>query len=261
MKLLYKYYSNESKYSLENFENANISFSPLESLNDPFEGVGAYIYPISHNEKLYWDSIGSNLPKMFSKRYSEDVWDMLNFKYRVFCSSKDYNNFLLWSYYANAHRGFCVGYKEEDIKETSDELLDVKYRNGMCVINELDNDIIKDLLTTKSCDWHIEDECRALYVLKESDVSHLSPEVYFNKENGADGKIYKLHGHVQTNNLETLCSDKFIIKKCEPFVVYLGIRMNWNDKKRIIESAKKFNIKVYQMCQEDNSFDLVPKEV
>lgn len=35
MGLLYKYYSNESDYAFENVEKGNISFSTLESLNDP----------------------------------------------------------------------------------------------------------------------------------------------------------------------------------------------------------------------------------
>ena len=89
MKLLYKYYSNESKYAFENVENGNICFTSLESLNDPFEGIGRYLYDVSSEEQMYWDAIGSDLPALLAKRFSEDLRDMLNFKYRVFCSSKD----------------------------------------------------------------------------------------------------------------------------------------------------------------------------
>ena len=261
MKLLYKYYSNESKYAFENVENGNICFTSLESLNDPFEGIGKYLYEVSSEEQMYWDTIGSNLPELLSKRFSEDLQDMLNFKYRVFCSSKDYNNCLLWAYYANAHKGFCVGYKESSILNISDELLNVEYSSEMCSINQFDEDTYKKLLTVKSADWRNENECRALYILKDKDVSSLDPDVFFNEKNQNEAKLYKLHGHIQTKNLRTLCSDKIILQKCEPAVIYLGLRMKLCDKQRLINIAKKFNIEVYQMSQEQNSFDFIPQKI
>lgn len=219
------------------------------------------LYQVSSEEQMYWNSIGSDLPKLLSKRFSEDLRDMVNFKYRVFCSSKDYDNCLLWAYYANSHKGFCVGYKESDILKISDELLDVKYSSEMCTINEFNEDTYKKLLSIKSIDWSNENECRALYVLKNSDVSSLSAEVYFNTESQSNEIMYKLHGHVQTNNLRTLCAEKFILKKCEPSVIYLGLRMKWGNKQHLINIARKFNIKVYQMSQKQNSFKFIPQEI
>lgn len=261
MKLLYKYYSNESDYAFENVENGNICFSILESLNDPFEGIGKYLYEVSSEEQKYWDNIDSEIPKLVSKKIIDELQDMLNFKYRVFCSSKDYDNCLLWAYYANSHKGFCVGYKESNILKVSDELLDVEYNSEMCPINELDENTYKKLLTVKSADWSNENERRALYVLKDEDVSSLEPEAYYDEENQSKEKIYKLHGYIQTNNLRTLCAEKFILKKCEPSVIYLGMRMKWDDKQRLISIARKYNIKVYQMSKEHNSFKFIPQEI
>ena len=261
MELLYKYYSNESEYAFQNFEAGNICFSPLESLNDPFEGVGTYLYQVSGEEQRYWDSIGSDLPKLLSKRFSEDLRDMVNFNYRVFCTSKDHDNCLLWSYYANSHKGFCVGYEESNIIQISDELFDVEYSSEMCVFNEFTVDTCKKLLSVKSDDWSNEKERRALYVIKKEDVLFLSPEVYYDVKEQSDKKLYKLHGHVQTNNLKTLCAERYIVKKCKPSVVYLGLRMDMRDKKRLINIARKNNIKVYQMAQEQDSFKFIPMEI
>lgn len=261
MNLLYKYYSNESSYAFENFENGNICFSTLESLNDPFEGVGAYLYQVSSEEQMYWDSIGSDLPKLLSQRFSEDLQGMLNFKYRVFCSSREFDNCLLWAYYANSHKGFCVGYKESNILKISDELLNIEYSNEMCTINEFNENTYRKLLSVKSMDWSNENECRALYVLKDNDVSSLDAEVYFNEKEQCNEKMYILHGHVQTSNLRTLCAKKFILKKCEPAVIYLGLRMEWSDKQRLINIARKHNIKVYQMSQNRHSFKFIPQEI
>lgn len=261
MKLLYKYYSNESSYAFENFENGNICFSTLESLNDPFEGVGAYLYQVSSEEQMYWDSIGSDLPKLLSQKFSEDLRDMLNFKYRVFCSSREFDNCLLWAYYANSHKGFCVGYKESSVLNVSDELLNVEYSSKMCTINEFNEDTYRKLLSVKSIDWVNEKECRALYVLKDRDVLSLNAEAYFNVKEHSAEKMYTLHGHVQMGNLRTLCADKFILKKCEPSVIYLGMRMKWSDKQQLISIARKLNIKVYQMSQKQNSFKFIPQEI
>ena len=168
---------------------------------------------------------------------------------------------MLWAYYANAHKGFCVGYKESNILKISDELLDVEYSNEMCLFNQFDVETYKKLLTVKSTDWSNENECRALYTLKDTDVMSLEPDAFYNEKNQNDGKLYKLHGHIQTHNLRTLCSDKFILKKCEPAVIYLGLRMKSCDKQRLVKIAQKFNIEVYQMSQEQNSFEFIPHRI
>ena len=87
MGLLYKYFSNESEYALQS-SAAYICFSSLETLNDPFEGVGSYLHQVSDEEKAYWESIGSDLPKLVSKRISDEIKEIVNFKYRVFCCCK-----------------------------------------------------------------------------------------------------------------------------------------------------------------------------
>lgn len=261
MEVLYKYYSNESTYAYKNIEDGNICFSPLECLNDPLEGVGAYLYQVSDEEQKYWDSIGSDLPKLLSKRFSEDFREVANFKFRVFCSSKEYDNPLLWAHYANSHKGFCVGYEKSSIVEVSDKLFDIEYKSEMYPINEYDEKAIERVLSVKSIDWSNENECRALYELKDNDVLHLNSEVYFDKEKQSDAKLYKLQGHIQTNNLKTLCAEKFVCKKCTPVVIYFGVRMSWSDKQRLIDIARKSQIKVYQMSQKQNSFEFISEDI
>jgi hypothetical protein len=261
MEVLYKYYSNESVYAYKNIEDGNICFSPLECLNDPLEGVGKYLYQVSDEEQMYWKSIGSDLPKMLSNRFSGDFREVANFKYRVFCTSKEYDNPLLWAYYANSHKGFCVGYEKRDIVEASDKVFDIDYKSEMYPINEYDEKIFEKLLSVKSTDWSNENECRAIYELKNSDVLHLYPEVYFDKGKQSDANLYKLHGHVQTNYLETLCAEKFICKKCSPVGIYLGLKMKRSDKKRLIDIARKLGINVYQMSQGQNTFKFISGDI
>lgn len=256
MNLLYKYYSNESEYAFENLKNGEICFTPLEMLNDPFEGVGKCIYEVDEREQKYWDAIGVDLPKLLADRTTEDYRDALNFKCRVFCSSKECNNALLWAHYANSHRGFCVGYEEKNIANISDELVDITYSENMCSVNELDEFTLIDLLKMKSIKWQYENEKRALYILKDEDVNHQNAEMYYDNKLHEKDKMYKLHGYAQCNNLEMLCVDKYILKKCKPTVIYLGLNMEENDKCRIINIAQNYSARVFQMVQDNNTFSL-----
>lgn len=260
MDLLYKYYSNESEYAVSNFQNSQICFTPLESLNDPFEGVGAYSFQVSDEEQSYFRSIGSDLPKLLSKRISEDLYNAANFRYRVFCATVDHDNPLMWAYYANSHRGFCVGYEKSDLLQLGDSAQNITYTNEIFSINECEEDSLVRLLFQKSEDWQSEKEFRILYKLTHKDVSILDIDKYFTSSSSKD-KIYTLHGHVQTNNLQCFCSDKYIIKKCTPRVVYLGMRMPLGDKKRILDFAVENKIPVYQMTHELNRFKFTDERI
>lgn len=67
---LYKYYSfDEKKYSITNLENGIICFN---NFNDPFEGIGAYDFIETEEEKEYWKSIGVEMSKNLSRRFSDD---------------------------------------------------------------------------------------------------------------------------------------------------------------------------------------------
>ena len=259
MVVLYKYFSNDSKHALKNLENGIISFSPLELLNDPFDGVGVYLYQVSEEEKEYWNSIGSDLPKLLSIRCSERIREMLNFNYRVFCSTKEFNNPLMWAYYANSHQGFCVGYAKDNIVSLSDITRDIVYQNEMYPINDPDENTFLELLFRKSIEWQRENEHRALYKLKKEDVSFLPAYEYLGEHQ--ESKIYILHGGAQQNDLQTLSSDKIILKPCKPTVIYIGLRTPIEIKKKLVEIAKKHCIPIYQMIQEQSSFHLAHEKV
>lgn len=258
MGLLYKYFSNESEYALKNVENNHICFSSLETLNDPFEGVGSYLHQVSDEEKAYWESIGSDLPKLVSKRISDEIKEIVNFKYRVFCCCKEKDNPLLWAYYANSHQGFCVGYAQENIEKLSDTSGDIVYGNEMCTINDFSEEIFEKLLFHKALDWQREKEFRAIYRLKSEnkDVKCLSKEVFFASDQD-NGKINLLKGHAQNGNLCTLCSDKYIIKTCPPAVIYIGLRTPMNVRKKLMEISARNSIPIFQMVLEQNRYRFI----
>lgn len=266
MEMLYKYYSNESEYAFKNLEKEVITFTPIESLNDPFEGIGEFVYPMTPDEKAYWDSVSKNTPDLLSKRISDDINDIANFMYRIFSSSKDYDNPLLWAHYANSHKGFCVGYNKSDIEKISYMLQDINYDSKLYNLNTPNKKEIENLLFTKSDKWCYENECRALYKLKTEDVEHFPPQMYYQisnikNEGHLNNYIFDIHGSVQIPPYETLCSIKYICFKCKPVKIYLGLRTNTEDRKKLIRIADKLNIEIYQMTKSQHSFDLISQEI
>lgn len=261
MEMLYKYYSNESKYAFENIEEEVICFTPIESLNDPFEGISEYTYQITPEEKEYWNLVSKNTPDLLSKQMSDDIHDLVNFNYRIFSSSKDYDNPLLWAHYANSHKGFCIGYNKSDIENLSYKVSDINYSKKIPTFDEIKEETFEELLYTKSDEWKYENECRALYKLKSKDVEHLPPEIYYNKQEHSNNYIYIIHGNFKMPICETLSSLKYFCCKCKPVIIYLGMQIKEEDRNRLIKIADKLNIEVYQMTKRQHSFDLFPQRI
>jgi hypothetical protein len=86
--------------------------------------------------------------------------------YGVYCLSKTKQNILLWSHYANSHKGFCVGFnpKQFFFECLNSEMggRDVVYSSDYPVIDPREN-VLQQLyrtIYTKSIDWKYEEEYR-----------------------------------------------------------------------------------------------------
>lgn len=110
----------------------------------------------------------------------------------VFCANAERDNILMWSHYADEHRGICVGY-EFDYEKVSDyaRILRVKpsQSDGIEVITDFDLSdqaaAVEKLLTRKSSLWSYEKEWRL--ILKEG-----LPESQLGCEKCIDG-----HGRIK----------------------------------------------------------------
>jgi hypothetical protein len=93
-------------------------------------------------------------------------------KVGVCCFSKNLNNLLMWSYYADSHKGICLEF-DSNIEPFS-KYFEVIYKSE---IPEIDSDLLfkenhkfqsfKKLLSYKSEDWKHEEEIRLLHQEKE----------------------------------------------------------------------------------------------
>lgn len=266
--ILYKYYAPPpiNQYSVGNIEDENICFCELDSFNDPFEGVGQFLYTITAEEQLYWDSIGSNLPLAIADRIQKESRELIKFKNRVFCTTEKNDNPLMWAHYAYSHQGFCVGYESKDIQKICTQLNKVNYCSTppSISIENYDYKDILNLLFHKSDDWRYEEEWRAIYTLQPSDVEHLdynsSLSHYFSPPPESN-KLFIPNGHIQTKNLEILASSRYILLPCPPKSVYLGNRIGSELRNILIKICRNKSIPIYQMRMINNSFRLQSQQI
>lgn len=83
----------------------------------------------------------------------------------MLCFSGSWKNPLLWSHYANRHRGICLGF------DVSGPVIEkIRYVEARTKLKlPLSEDAVKDLLFTKFIGWSYEDEWRTWARLEEAD--------------------------------------------------------------------------------------------
>ena len=84
----------------------------------------------------------------------------------ILCFSKTWDNPVLWSHYADRHRGIALGF---DIN--SDMVQAVTYKKKRPPFRSADESSIHTLLYTKHRDWRYEKEVRVYAPLEERDVA------------------------------------------------------------------------------------------
>lgn len=84
----------------------------------------------------------------------------------IFSMSAKRDNLLMWSHYADCHRGICIEFKTAAGTLFGCDLLDVDYVVDYPKLNVCDNpdiEFVKQCFRTKSIDWEYEEEWRIIY--------------------------------------------------------------------------------------------------
>ena len=139
------YHFISEKWALEAIEKQRLKVSRFDDLNDPFE-VLAVALPNKQIREQF---------RNWKQDMSQD--------FGVLCFSKSWHNPLLWSHYADRHKGVALEFEIENkyIAEVSyrpDRLMnDIENKLSSGSISEKD---VIHLLTTKFEQWKYEDEIR-----------------------------------------------------------------------------------------------------
>jgi Protein of unknown function (DUF2971) len=130
---------------LDDIRRKRIKISEIDQLNDPFE-----LWCVSQEDAQL---------RVALRGYKKEM----NERFGMICFCKQWHNPLLWSHYADKHRGMCLGFNVDDrgLKEVNyvDERADLKIPPTKETTDEL--------LFTKYRDWRYEEELRNWFKLDE----------------------------------------------------------------------------------------------
>lgn len=247
-------YRGEFDRDIKALQNNQLFAPNKELLNDPCEMLTS--------DRIFLQ--GLKLIEQFSGASSEKVKsEFESFKKRILRAgvfslsvSKEPLNILMWSYYANNHKGFCVEYDIGILAKYNSAVnkFRIKYSNKIPVfkpklLSGMGNEIIKHFTGYKSKDWKYENEYRLLYdnsgfhdyehravksIFFGSKMEDKEKEIIFKSLQGRCIKYFQMHLH----------SEKYKLY-CEEIIdpyrnVKRKIIINTTEKiKWFLESAKK----------------------
>jgi hypothetical protein len=134
------------RHGLDDLRQRHLKISQLDDLNDPFE-----LWAIAQPDRRLRQSIKATKVKM-SRQFG------------LLCFSLDWHNPVLWSHYADRHRGLALGF------DVDEEILNpVSYRKTRPVLTTIDGKVAQWLLFTKYIGWDYEQEARIFTSLEDRD--------------------------------------------------------------------------------------------
>lgn len=130
--MLYKY-AKWDKYTQENLRNAQLRFNTPEQFNDPFDSYPQFVDDDDEKEAFFAINEKQGVPENVMKEIPNEVLLSLqrmadrnpihNSKHGITCFTKKNDNILMWSHYADSHKGICIGF-EWDEKDSVVDFLD-----------------------------------------------------------------------------------------------------------------------------------------
>lgn len=177
-RFIYKYYSNEKNRLQDTLNNQTIWFSKPKVFNDPFDCMLKVDTDNTEEEIIEYVNYlciknnisGSRRLKLISNflipgyRFTNTNKSIENavLKSGVSCFSKNKNNIIMWSHYANSHQGYCL--KFDLLKDPNFFMIPmiVKYKKKYPYFNFIRNnkDLFKFTFGYKYNDWRYEEEIR-----------------------------------------------------------------------------------------------------
>ena len=142
------------KHGLDDIRNRRLKISEIQDLNDPFE-----LIPFKLSNKDLRDALHKTKEQISSNR-------------GILCFSKTWSNPVLWSHYADKHRGLCLGFNVPsngpgnipmDVEYTAERL------DSKILRPPLNETVVKRLLSTKFAHWEYENEARVFVNLDKKD--------------------------------------------------------------------------------------------
>jgi hypothetical protein len=149
-KRVYKFRS--AKFGLLDLKDRRLKLSTLDDLNDPFDLCSLDITDPAIERAL-------NAYIVQFKRTTG-----------LLCFSRNWDNLLLWSHYANSHTGLCLGFDIPGGPDSNGYDMNVHYQPNLLKIRrqeDVNYDLANRLLRTKHESWSYEQELRMFVRLND----------------------------------------------------------------------------------------------
>jgi len=169
-------------------EDRKYYFAPADSFNDPLDCAVNPIYElppiekiIENQAKILQDNDGITFQEALQKlqiiktiplsgletllqRLREEIRSALKYEYGILSLSAKNDNILMWSHYADYHKGFCIEFKRSPDNPLG-STQPVQYVTEYPYFNYFDDlpgNIVKRIILTKAYDWKYEAEWRGI---------------------------------------------------------------------------------------------------
>ncbi|HEY5593435.1 MAG TPA: DUF2971 domain-containing protein [Paludibacter sp.] len=153
---------------------STLKFSDPTEYNDPFD-CHAYLLKVDMSNAnieafvdLQYPNLSRNLKRELIRRFNTDeIYKGIESerkRFKITCFSLDKKNTLMWSHYADKHKGICIGFQFPLIYEDKFILSPVSYFDKTPLIEGLADamKLIRYWLSMKSDCWEYEQEIRAI---------------------------------------------------------------------------------------------------
>ncbi len=262
-KFLYRFFSNKcEKYTEHIFKCNELYFRNPSKFNDPFDCKALLTLKRDCDQEEYVkfvrnnaiDSIGRNLDNEEKQLYKESaikvfknsdrnqlsrninntikecLYKSIN-EFRILCLSRNYNDILMWSHYAEGHRGFVLQFDTkallENFKQPPQEVVYPPNKSFPSIKDFNEKNCVHMFLITKSSQWEYEEEWRILMHIEYKD----NPE--------EKGKGYKFKNGLITG-------------------IILGCEMKDPKKEKISEWIREYQpqVKIYDAIKDENFYNI-----
>lgn len=181
--IYYKYRNfNNLERLIQIFEKEELYASDFDKLNDPMDSF------FEHNYE--------------TKEFLEEIKNS-KLNYKILSLSKSFNNILMWTHYADEHRGLVLGVEVED------NIYNISYKKNLPFFNSSKKEDKKykksfliSVLKTKLSPWKYEEEVRIL--ASQNQVKVKIKEVYFGLK-APDELIDRVRKVLDCKNIKIKC--------------------------------------------------------
>lgn len=209
---------------LNDLKNCQIFVPNKELLNDPCEMLTDDMLFIQFLEYIVQKKgISTEEMKLEYESFKARIFKAGIFSLSV---SKEPLNLLLWSHYANSHKGFCIEYDLDILTQYNNEVNTfwVNYSDKIPILKLKlfsRNEVIRHFTGFKSKDWKYENEYRLLY----------------------DNSGLQDYEHKAVRS------------------IYFGLKMDCEEKKRILETLQGRSIQYFQMHLRPGKYELYCEKI